>query len=157
MADIEQRRHHHNLLIHYFYDDKETTKVTSDNLTLSVSNAKANVWFITASCYEGFESLRSVIGNVGYGVKKSHPASSIFASAFFRNQTLTLQDHDIIRTVDVKDDMILTKNNLEELEENHSYWNDENYIRLLYDSVNCELNNTCPSFTTTIWKVYIDS
>jgi hypothetical protein len=35
--------------------------------------------------------------------------------------------------------MILTKNILEELEENHSYWNDNNYISLLYDGVNREL------------------
>jgi hypothetical protein len=97
------------------------------------------MWVITASCYEGFESLRSVSEHIGYGVKKSHPASNTIALAYFSSETLPLQDHDIIRLVDVKDDMILTKNILEELEENHSYWNDNNYISLLYDGVNREL------------------
>jgi hypothetical protein len=146
MTEFEQR-HRRNLMIHYFYDDKEITKVTTDDLTLSLSHAKGNLWVITATCCEGFKSLRSVIGNVGYGVQKSHPASNNYASAYFTNQTLTLQDEDIIRTVDVNDDMILSKSNLEQLEENHSYWNDENYIRLQYDTVHRELTITI-NFTT---------
>jgi hypothetical protein len=94
---------------------------------------------------------------VGYGVKKSHPASNIFASAYFTNQTLTLQDNDIIQTVDVKDDMILTKNNLEQLDDNHSYWNDENYIKLHYDTVNYELTITINFATISLSELSTDT
>jgi hypothetical protein len=49
------------------------TKITSDNMTLSISKVKAAKWTITATSVEGFESLRAVIGRIGYGVKKGTP------------------------------------------------------------------------------------
>ena len=102
----------------HIFDHKENTKITIDNLTLSVSIVKTNMWVISAIYFKGFDSRSDLSLDVcmGYGVKKSHPISNSISPYFFLITTdVPLQIQDIIQTFDVKDDMILTRNNLKEL------------------------------------------
>jgi hypothetical protein len=81
-------------------------KITTDNLTLSVNKIKCTRYAVTARNVEGFDALRTVIGRVGYGVKKKHPNMSAIEANNGSNR-LTVQEHDLIHVVHVNEDEVL--------------------------------------------------
>ncbi len=75
-------------------------------MTLSVAKTKSTKWSITAINVDGFEAFRSVIGRIGYGIKKKHPNIPAINSNDGSNR-LTIQEQDLIHNVDLDEDNIL--------------------------------------------------
>jgi hypothetical protein len=81
-------------------------KITTDNMTLSVDKVKCTRWAISAKNVDGFQAMRSIIGRVGFGVKKKHPNLSAIQRNDGSNR-LTIQEHDLIHIVDLDETQIL--------------------------------------------------
>jgi hypothetical protein len=136
------------------------SKITEDNMTLSVAKSKATKWTITAKNVDGFEAIRSVIGRIGYGVKKKHPNLSSLSANDGSNR-LTVQEQDTIHIVDLHDNAVLYRDQSED--DDIIYTGDNplrpanNFIRLTYDSVNRILTLTVKCYTTLVSLLSPDS
>jgi hypothetical protein len=69
-------------------------------MTLSAAKVKAAKWTITAHNVEGLQSLRAIIGPIGYETKKKHPNLSAI-NAVDGSNCLTVQEQDLICVVDL--------------------------------------------------------
>lgn len=136
------------------------TKITTDNMTLSISKVKAAKWTITAKSVEGFESLRAVIGRIGYGVKKRHPNLAALTATDGSNR-LTVQEQDIINVIDLNEDTILYRDVPSDDEIIHvgqfPTRQHNNFIRLSYDTVSRQLTLTMKCYSTLVSLLSPDS
>jgi hypothetical protein len=114
---------------------------------------KSTKWTVTANTIEGFESLRRVIGRIGYGVQKWHPNSAA-STATDGSNCCTVQEHDLIHVVDLNDNNILYRDGMSDDEAinvgQYPQSQQNNFIRLSYDSVNRQLTLTMRCFSTLV-------
>ena len=149
----------HNRKLHFNTDKKFKSKVriTTDNMTLSVGRQISTKWTITARNIEGFESLRSVIGRIGYGVKKKHPNLSAINATDGSNR-MSVQEQDLIHIVDLNEHNILYANATEDSDIGSSARRPtSNCIRMTYDSGSRQLTLTIKCYSTLVSLLSSDS
>jgi hypothetical protein len=129
------------------------SKITEDNMTLSVAKSKATKWTITTKNVDGFVAICSVIGRIGYGIKKKHPNLSLLTANNGSNR-LTVQEQDTIHIIDLHDNAALYRDQTEDDDVIYTGDNplrlENNYLRLTYDSVNRILSLTVKCYTTLV-------
>ena len=147
------QRHQENLQWSHHSSYSVKTKITTDNLTLSIAKVKSTKWTITANSIEGFDSLRRVVGRIGFGVKKRHPTLAALTANDGSNR-LTVQEQDLIHIVDLNDNNILYRGGMSDDEAIHvgqfPERQHDNFIRLSYDTVTRQLILTMKCFSTLV-------
>jgi hypothetical protein len=140
-------RHQNNLQWSHHSSYPVKTKITTDNLTLSIAKVKSTKWTITANSTKGFDSLRRVIGRIGIGVKKRHPTLAALSANDGSKQ-------DLIHLVDLNDNNILYREGTSDDEAIHvghyPARQHGNFIRLSYDTVTQQLSLTMKCFSTLV-------
>jgi hypothetical protein len=159
---ILNERHQQNLQWSHHSSYPVETKITTDNLTLSIAKVKSTKWTVTANTIKGFESLRRVIGRIGYGVQKWHPNLAASTATDGSNCcTVQVQEQDLIHVVDLNDNNILYCDGMSDDEAinvgQYPQSQHNRFIRLSYDSVNRQLTLTMRCFSTLVSLLSLES
>ena len=129
---------------------KARCRISTDNMTLSIGKADTVKWIVRAEDIDGFKAMRTVMSNVGYGVKKRHPTLSALYATDGSN-CLTVQEQDTIHLVDIDAQSVLYRVGCDDdsfsSEPIHS---SSNFVRLSYDYLTKQVSVGIKCYTTVV-------